>query len=334
MAPELPVTVMPILFMREIFDELLGLVSEPLRHDDTNYRMAISRLNVLQYLATSASYSALHYEFCIGKSKSGFVPETCKVIWTVLVSIFMMMPNKDKWLKIADMFWDRAKFPNCLGAIDGQHFKMVIPPTSGSKYFNYKKYFSVVLMAIADANCHFLAIDMGSYGSAADSTVFQYSVLHQIFLQEQSDIPEPHPLSGMTEPLMPMVFVADEAFSISNHLMRPYSSRSLNATRTNFNCQLSRAHRMVECTFGIFANNWRVLHTPICLDVENAVEVIKATCILHNFVQMREGCNVENTQTHNLSVLQEPIVLGPNSLFPIHDRLANYFLSPEGRCPH
>ncbi|KAM5148053.1 uncharacterized protein ACMZJ9_011702 [Mantella aurantiaca] len=196
----------------------------------------------------------------------------------------MVMPNKDKWLEIADMFWDRTKFPNCLGAIDGKHIRIVMPPTSGSIYFNYKKYFSVVLMAVADANYHFLAFDVGSYGRT-------------------------------TDPLMPMVFVADETFGISNNLMRPCSSRSLNPTRTNFNYRLSRARRMVECTFGILANKWRVLHTHICLDVENVVELIKAMCILHNFVRIREGYNVNNTQTPNFSVLQGPRLRGPNSGF-------------------
>ncbi|KAM5180620.1 uncharacterized protein ACMZJ9_001121 [Mantella aurantiaca] len=321
------------------FDELLALVSDTVQHDDTNYRVSISPIErlvvTLRFLSTGASYTALHYEFRIGKSTiSTFVPETCKAMWNILVPIFMVMPNKDKWLEIADMFWDRTKFPNCLGAIDGKHIRIVMPPTSGSIFFNYKKYFSLVLMAVTDANYHFVAIDVGSYGSAADSTVFQSSVFNQRLTQGQLDIPEPRPLPGTTEPLIPMVFVADEAFGISNNLMRPYSSRSLNPIRTNFNFRLSRARRMVECTFGILANKWRVLHTPICLDVENVVEVVKATCILHNFVRIREGCHVENTQTHNFSVLQGPRLRGPNSAFHIRDKLANYFLSTEGRFPH
>ncbi|KAM5191522.1 uncharacterized protein ACMZJ9_022968, partial [Mantella aurantiaca] len=194
-------------------------------------------------LATGASYAVLHYEFHIGKSTiSAFVPETCKAIWNILVPIFMVMPNRDKWLEIADMFWERTKFPNCLGAIDGKHIRIVMPPTSGSFYFNYKKYFSVVLMAVADANYHFISIYVGSFGSAADSTVFQHSVFHQRLTQGQLDIPEPRPLPGTTEPLMPMVFVADEAFGISNNLMRPYSSRSLNPTRTKELVEWWNAH--------------------------------------------------------------------------------------------
>ncbi|KAM5164527.1 uncharacterized protein ACMZJ9_006987 [Mantella aurantiaca] len=328
-------------FMMSIasFDELLGLVSGSLRYDDTNYGMAISpveRLVVtLRYLATGASFASLHHEFRLGKSNiSAFIPNICKVIWTVLVSNFMPMPNKEKWMEIADIFFERVQFPNCLGAIDGKHIRMVMPPASGSGYLNDKKYFSLVLMAVADANYHFIAVDVGSFGRAPDTSVFQHSAFNQRLFQGQLDIPEPRPLSGTTEPFMPMVFVANEAFAISNNLMRPYSIRSLNETQSHFNYRLSRAREMVECTFGILANKWRVLHTALCLDVKNAVEVIKATCILHNFVRIREGCHLENTHTNLLSVAEGPILPGSDSAFYFRDMLANYFVSPEGRLTH
>jgi hypothetical protein len=41
---------------------------------------------------------------------------------------------------------------------------MQCQPTTGSDYFNFKKYFTIVLMAVHDANYYFTAIDVGSYG--------------------------------------------------------------------------------------------------------------------------------------------------------------------------
>ena len=59
--------------------------------------------------------------------------------------------NED-WINTADKFYDRTNFPNVIGAVDGKHVRAVKPDNSRSKYFNYKKYFSHVLMAWVDAD--------------------------------------------------------------------------------------------------------------------------------------------------------------------------------------
>ena len=59
-------------------------------------------------------------------------------------------------------------FPNCVDVVDGKHIRIVCSPSSGSQYFNYKKYFSIALLDVADANYCFTAIDVGSYGREGD----------------------------------------------------------------------------------------------------------------------------------------------------------------------
>jgi hypothetical protein len=83
--------------------------------------------------------------------------------------------NEATWRKIADKFASRTNFPNCLGAVDGKHIRLKKPNCTGSEFINYKNFFSVVLMAVVDADYCFISVDIGSHGSASDSHVFQRS---------------------------------------------------------------------------------------------------------------------------------------------------------------
>ncbi|PIO35237.1 hypothetical protein AB205_0055390, partial [Aquarana catesbeiana] len=149
------------------FNELLRLLGTRLEYQNTTFRNSVEpaeRLLVtLRYLATGNSFASLHYEYKLGKSMvSTIVRNTCIAIWEVLRDVVMRKPNKEEWNTKAELFWERCNFPNCVGAIDGKHIRIVRPVGSGSKFFNYKKYFSFVLLAVADANYSFTYIDIGS----------------------------------------------------------------------------------------------------------------------------------------------------------------------------
>lgn len=53
----------------------------------------------------------------------------------------MSEPTKEKWIEISKGFEIHAKFPNCIGALDGKHIRMIQPENSGSLYYNYKHFF-------------------------------------------------------------------------------------------------------------------------------------------------------------------------------------------------
>ncbi|XP_069616234.1 uncharacterized protein [Ranitomeya imitator] len=165
---------------QDSFWDLLARVQGAIRRQDTQLRRAMppeERLLVtLRFLSTGESLSSLHFHYRLGISTlSEIVADTCRTLWNVLRDEFIPLPTLDKWLEIAEKFWSICDFPNCLGAVDGKHIRIIKPARTGSEYFNYKKYFSVVLMAIADADCRFIAVNIGAFGRGNDSQTFKNS---------------------------------------------------------------------------------------------------------------------------------------------------------------
>lgn len=90
-------------------------------------------------------------------------------------------------------------------------------------------------MAVADAKYRFLYVDVGSYGKDSDSFIFQNSSLNRKLQNNELNIPNGNPLFGTHHPVMPYVFVGDEAFSLSQHVLRPYSGKYLAHKKRIFN---------------------------------------------------------------------------------------------------
>ncbi len=89
------------------------------------------------------------------------MPVVCDAIYNCLKPECMMIPQTiDEWKNIANNFQNMWNFPMCIGAIDGKHVQIVPPPGSGSQYYNYKGDFSVVLLALVDAELKFIYIDL------------------------------------------------------------------------------------------------------------------------------------------------------------------------------
>ena len=75
-------------------------------------------------------------------------------------------------MNITNDFNRKTQFQNCIGAADGKHVRRKMGTGSGTLFYNYKHLLSVLLLALLDANCCFIAVDVGTVGKSSDSIVF------------------------------------------------------------------------------------------------------------------------------------------------------------------
>ena len=83
---------------------------------------------------------------------------------------------------------------HAVGALDGKHIAIKKPKKSGSEYFNYKGYFSLVLLALVDADYKFLWVNAGASGSSSDAQIFNRSKLKRRIENGTLGLPPPEPL--------------------------------------------------------------------------------------------------------------------------------------------
>lgn len=144
-----------------------------------------------------------------------------------------MPDNEQQWLEVENGFNDN--FPHAVGAMDGKHIVVQFPVNSGSQYFNYKKTFSLVLLALVDSNYNI-------QGRISDGGVLKNSTLWGKIASNRLHLPKPCPLSSTDNVDIPYVFLTDGAFALHNNIMKPYpGNHEINSPKRIFNIRLSKS---------------------------------------------------------------------------------------------
>lgn len=300
-------------------------------------------LTCFRFLATGESYRSLSFGYRISHSAiSTIVPQVLVALQKKLVPLFLPPLDQIDWEQKANEFWKRWGFPNCVASIDAKHVRVVAPSKSGSLYFNYKGFFSVVLLAMVDANCKFVIIDVGSYGKEGDAGIFMKSKLGKL-VKDGTLFPPPKNLP-QSDILLPHVVVADDAFSLSEHMMKPYSRPQMlqDEKKRIFNYCLSKARRTSENAFGIMSAIFRIYFTPINLKPETIDAVIVVCCCLHNMLRddylsanpsnAERIPSLEDLPTHNLIDLAGTGGFAQAEGFQVRSRFTEYFSTHRNTC--
>ena len=240
--------------------------------------------------------------------------------------------HADGWKDVADGFRKKWNFHHTLGAIDGKHIRIFKPPKAGSLYYNYKSYFSIIIMAIVDADGRFIYVDVGAPGSCSDGGVFRQTPLRGYLEEGTAGLPADQPLPGDRRPC-PYFFVADAAFPMKTWLQKPHPQRGLTEEEQVYNQRISRARMIVENVFGMVVNKFRVFHTPINARPKQVEKMVLATCILHNMLLKTNPQNyrIPEQPNHNLDRVEVLSHRATNAAGDLRNYLTEYYNRPQNQ---
>lgn len=89
-------------------------------------------------------------------------------------------------------------------------------------------------MAVCDYEYKFILVDIGAPRHQSDGGVFRNSEMGKMFYREQLNFPPDRAIEENGKK-MPFYFVGDEAFPLSDNMMRPYPGHFLPQVKRVFN---------------------------------------------------------------------------------------------------
>ncbi|KAH6945030.1 hypothetical protein HPB50_006917 [Hyalomma asiaticum] len=165
----------------------------------------------------------------------------------------------------------RSPLPDVIGAIDGCHVRIAKPTESEQSYYNRKKFHSIILQGVCDAERLFIDVFVGIPGRSHDSRVLEHSFLHE---------------EGITK-CEGGYLLGDAAYPLLTWLLPPYRHNPANWQdwMSAFNYAHSRQRVVIEHTFGILKARFQRLLLIDVASIKQAVLIVLAACVLHNRAQ-------------------------------------------------
>ncbi|XP_069752287.1 putative nuclease HARBI1 [Narcine bancroftii] len=235
----------------EMFMKLVVHLTPRIQKQDTNFRKPLPPgLKVaitLRFLATGNFNKSLSYGFHVAPNTIiSIVPELCQAIYDEYHEEAIKCPSTpEEWKEVAKGFYEKWNFHHVRGVLDGKHVRILEPPGSGSVYHNYKGYFSIIILALVDADYKFMYFNVGTPGADSNAGIFRDCSLFKAQDEGQANLPPPEPFPGGDQDV-PYFLVGDNAFAMRTWMMKPYSKRQMTHAEGIFNYRLSRSRLIVE----------------------------------------------------------------------------------------
>lgn len=125
-------------------------------------------------------------------------------------------------------------------------------------------------------------LNVGTPGRSNDSSIYEKSLLKKTLTDCQVLKEMNCTISNVS---VPVCVLGDSAFKLSPNLMKPYPfSTNQSESEKNFNYTLSKCRRVVENFFGHIKARFRRIGKGMDNDINNTNLIIKACCVIHNFL--------------------------------------------------
>lgn len=191
-----------------------------------------------------------------------------------------------------------------LNITDGCHIEIHPHSADTTDYYNYKGWYLTNLLAPVDhryvlllsiiffvsnltlcfnLRYRFMYINVGSPGRCNDSQLYETSNLKKSLMESPILNEMQRSISNVN---VPVLLIGDSAFRLSSTMMKPYPfCVGQSNVEQMFNYALSKCRRVVENAFGQLKARFRRIGKGIDNQIENAPLIIKACCVLHNFLK-------------------------------------------------
>ena len=201
----------------------------------------------------------------VSKVLSQFVDAIIKV-----APNYTYMPeNSEDRESVKSSFFKMAGFPGVLGCIDGTHIPLIAPTEDEYSYVNRRKFHSINVQAVCDANAIFLDVVARFPGQHHDSYILRASHLHDRF--EEKEFGD-------------CWLLGDSGYPLKSWLMTPIGSPNGTLER-RYNRSHKKTRCIIERAFGILKSRFRILdHTggTLCYKPDKVCKIIMTCCVLHN----------------------------------------------------
>lgn len=228
-------------------------------------------LVTLRFFATGSFLQTVGDFVGIDKSTaSRVIIKVSRAIAQMYVDYIQMPSTEEDTAKVVCGFYNIAKFPRCVGAIDCTHVKIQSPGGNNAElYRNRKGFFSFNVQVVSDSDLIIRDLVCRWPGSAHDSNIFRNSNIRRRF--ENNEFGN-------------NVLVGDSGYGIQSYLITPLRNPQTAAEHL-FNESQIRTRNPVERLFGVWKRRFPILSLGIRMHIEKVEAIVVAVGVLHNIAR-------------------------------------------------